>query len=348
MASLQRHIDGPGRSLAPPGVTRRTFFRGEPPVPRSADGYWIRVYRRAMACRFEVTLDEHDSRHIAAARRALDDIDRIDARLTVFRDSSLLTYVNRHASHQAVAIDDDLAALVALCQALNRDTEGAFDITTTPLSRCWGFLQRSGRLPAQEEIDRALTLVGLDGVELDSAACTVRFRRAGVELNLGSIGKGWALDAIARGLETAGVARALVSAGGSSVLAVGTSPDGWPIDITSARVSGATLARLSLHHGALGTSGAGEQFFDIEGTRYGHVLDPRTGWPASGVLSASVVADSAAVADALSTALLVAGPALAERYCAAHPGVLALVTPDDGSLTPRHFGRHDGVMVETT
>jgi thiamine biosynthesis lipoprotein len=100
------------------------------------------------------------------------------------------------------------------------------------------------------------------------------------------------------------------------------------------------MARVWLRDSALGTSGAGEQFVVVDGRRYGHVLDPRTGWPADGILSATVVCSSAADADALSTAFLVAGPALAERYCAHHHGVLALITPDDGSGRTFVIGQH--------
>ena len=131
----------------------------------------------------------------------------------------------------------------------------------------------------------------------------------------------------------------------AAALAVGT----WKWLSARATQDGAPrpLARLRLRDVALGTSGAGEQFVIADGTRYGHVIDPRTGWPASGVLSASVVTSSAADADALSTAFLVGGVELAERYCADHPGVLALVTPDDGSDVPLVIGKVEGVFVQT-
>ncbi len=346
MSSLQHRSGVAPQELRQSAISRRSFLRRQVAEADPASDYWIRIHRRAMACRFEVTLHDRDARHMRAARLALDEIDRIEARLTVFRESSLLSEVNRRSAFEPVAVDEDLFALLCLCRDLHRDTGGAFDITSTPLSRCWGFLQREGRLPSHEAIDQARRLVGMDGVSLDDATETVRVAREGMQLNLGSIGKGWALDAIARGLHAERVPRALVSAGGSSVLAVGVALEAWPIDVTSARAPGARLARLALRHGALGTSGAGEQFVEVDGTRYGHVLDPRTGWPASGVLSASVITDRAAVADALSTAFLVGGPELAERYCAAHPNVLALVTPDDGSLRPVVYGEYLGVTVE--
>jgi thiamine biosynthesis lipoprotein len=201
-------------------------------------------------------------------------------------------------------------------------------------------------LPEPEALDAARACVGLDKVELDGAARNVRFTRSGVELSFGSIGKGYALDRIAPLLRQHGVQRALLSAGGSSVLALG-GERGFVVDVRSTRID-VKLARLVLKDAALSTSGAGEQFFEAQGRRYGHVIDPRTGRPAEGVLSASVVASEASVADALSTAFLVGGPSLAERYCAAHEGVLALLTLESEPERLLHFGSRDGVVTGET
>jgi thiamine biosynthesis lipoprotein len=336
---------------SPPEEPSRTISRRAllsldfAPADEGAD-YWIRVHRRAMACRFEVTLSGEDAHHVPAARGMLDEVDRIESALTVFRETSDLVQLNKAAGHAPVAVDEALFGLLRLCRELHARTGGAFDVTTTPLSRCWGFLRREGRLPSAEEIAAARALVGMDGVELDEAGRTVRFRRLGMELNLGSIGKGYALGQVAARLRQHGVRHALLSAGGSSVLAIGGRGAGWIVDLRSRQVSRDRLARVRLRDAALATSGAAEQFVDVGGTRYGHVLDPRTGLPASGVLSASVIAAEAAVADALSTAFLVGGLELARRYCAEHPGTLALVTPDDGSERPRVFGHCPGATLE--
>ena len=322
-------------------VSRRsllTFRTSDTSTVETAD-YWIRVHRRAMACRFEIALSGEDAGFVPAARDALDEVSRVEDRLTVFRETSLLSSLNRRADREAVTVDAALFSLLETCRDLHTATEGAFDVTSTPLSRCWGFLRREGRLPAAGEIEAAHARVGMDGVDLDSAARTVRFRRAGMELNLGSIGKGYALDRAAHLLRARGLEHALLSAAGSSVLALGGRDEDWTMDVAS-RQLGRRLGRLRLRDGALGTSGAGFQFVEIEGRRYGHVLDPRTGWPASGMSSATVVARSAAEADALSTAFLVGGLALAERYCAVFPEVLAILTPDDG--VPRLFGAYPG------
>jgi thiamine biosynthesis lipoprotein len=145
-------------------------------------------------------------------------------------------------------------------------------------------------------------------------------------------------------MRRAGVGHALLSAGRSSLLALGGRDGGWRVDIASPRTDGA-LARVFLHNAAVGTSGAGEQFVVVDGVRYGHVLDPRTGWPASGILSVTVIASTSALADALSTAFFVGGVRLAHEYCAAHRDVMALVTPEGAGHTIL-IGHHPGALVE--
>lgn len=307
--------------------------------------HWVRVHRIAMACRFEVTLSSSDARQLEAARKALDEADRLESILSVFRDNSEVVYANRRAGQEAVHIGDDLYEILKLSELLYRDTSGAFDITATPLSRCWGFLRRDGRIPEPAVLDEAKALVGMPKVNIDDADRTVQFERDGVELNFGSIGKGFALDRMAVMLRGDGVRHALLSAGQSSIYAIGGRDGGWPIDLRP-RLAKARIGQVLLRHGGMATSGGGEQFFEIEGVRYGHVLDPRTGWPASGVLGATVIARSAAVADAISTALLVQGLDLAEQYCAIHPNTLAVIIPDDSTQIPRVFGSYDGATVD--
>ena len=312
---------------------------------RAEDDYWLRVQRRAMACAFEITLDSRDARWVAAAQTALRQVDDIEAQLTVFRDTSAIVELNKHAAAAPMPCEARVFSLLARCAELSRDTDGAFDITSTPLSRCWGFLQREGRVPSEQEVAAACELVGMRHVQLDAGRSTVRLARDGVELNLGAVGKGYALDRIADTLRANAVDRALLSAGRSSLLAVGYADRGWSIDLVSPRRA-APMARVWLRNAALGTSGAGTQFAVIDGTRYGHVIDPRSGRPANGMLSASAICSSAADADALSTAFLVGGPSLAHRYCEQHPGVLALLTPDDDSGTTFVIGECADATVE--
>lgn len=328
-------------------VDRRTLLTRGPSLPRpwstSAD-MWLRVHRVAMACRFEVLLSGEDQRHTAAAHDALREADRLDAAWSLYRETSELSAVNRDAANGPTRIGDELFALLERASDLWRRTGGAFDVTTTPLSRCWGFVTREGRVPTPAEIELARARVGMDRLTLDAAARTVRFGAPGLEINLAAIGKGAAVDAIAAGLAGRGVRHALVSAAGSSVRAVGGRDGGFVIDVTSPLVDRPRLARLRLRRGALGTSGIGLQHVLQDGRRYGHVIDPRTGWPATGVLSASVVAPDAATADALSTAMLIGSAALADAYCAVHPDTLVLLTTDD--LRTVRFGASRAALVE--
>jgi thiamine biosynthesis lipoprotein len=296
-----------------------------------------------MACRFEVLLSGEDRRHTTAAHDALGEAHRLDAAWSIYRDDSAVAVVNRTAAGTAAGVDAELFALLARAREIWRRTDGAFDVTTTPLSRCWGFVAREGRVPDAAAIDAARARVGLHHVTLDTAARTVRFDAPGVEINLGAIGKGAAIDAIAAVLVRRGVRHALVSAAGSSARAIGGRDGGFTVDVTSPLVD-RPLARLRLRRGALGTSGVGRQAIVADGRRFGHVIDPRTGWPASGVVSASVVAGDAATADAVSTAMLVGGAPLAERYCASHPGTLVLLTTDD--LRTVRFGGSPAALVE--
>ena len=294
-----------------------------------------------MACLFEVTVGSEEARFVPEARGALDEVDALEAVLTVFSESSELARVNRHAASGPVAVSAGLMDLLALCRDLHRSTGGAFDPTSTPLSREWGFLGRQGRWPSPEEIEASRARVGMERVALSESERTVGFTSPGVELNLGSIGKGWALDRIARILRARGLRRALVNAGGSSFLGWGA--DHWNVSLSPVREP---LAGLHLRRGALGTSGAGEQFFEVDGRRFGHVIDPRTGWPAAGVRSATVITVDAAISDALATAFVVGGGALARAWCADHPGTLALLVSEDEPRTLVAYGSREGVMVE--
>ncbi len=311
----------------------------------AAAAHYIRVHRRAMACRFEVMLPGEHAADIAAARDALQEADRLEEQLSVFRESSAISQINRAAGTDAVEVPEEVFDLLTRCSDLSLATGGAFDITSTPLSRAWGFLRREGRLPSTDEITSARALVGLRHLALDAAARTAALDRAGMALNLGAIGKGFAVQAIGAALWRRGVRNALVSASGSSVIALGGPDRGWRVDVMGGALR-QRLTGLRLRNAALGTSGSSEQFIEVNGTRYGHVIDPRTGWPASGVLSASVVTADAATADALATAFFVGGLDLARKYCDAHPGTLASITPDDGSNRPLIVGRYLGASVD--
>ncbi len=325
-------------------LKRRAFLTFSPIRPAPVSGYWQRVSRAAMACRFEATLPIEERSGVSAAREALDEIDRLEDQLTIFREGSEVSLINRRAADGPVRVEESLFSLLLLCRELCRETGGAFDITSSPLSRRWGFLRRQGRIPEPEEIEEARALVGEDKLLFDHKSRSIRFARPGVEINLGSVGKGYALDRVAATMRRR-VRAALLSAGSSSMRAIGGGRDGWTVGVRHPADKERRLAIVRLRDAALSTSGAEEQFFERDGKRYGHIIDPRTGWPADRVSSATVIAPSAAITDALATAFYVGGPELAASYCATHPGVLVL-TLESGADRPIIIGANNQCEVE--
>jgi len=277
-----------------------------------------------MACPFEVLLNAGQyPEGTELALDVLDLIDRFEDQLSFFRPESELSRVNREAADGPMEIDAGLFEILSRSAALNRETGGAFDITSTPLWEAWGFARRSGRVPSETEIAEALADVDAQAVRLDAEDRTVSFDRPGLRLNLGSIAKGYALDRCAEEMERRGIFDFLVHAGGSSVIARGDSrqprPEnisaaGWPVGVPHPTRPGRRLAEIWLYDAALATSGSRQQSFVHEGRRLSHILDPRTGHPAEGLLSVTVVADEAIDADAVATALFVMGPDEATQY----------------------------------
>lgn len=328
-----------------PGIVdRRSLLRTARPVA-PAD-HWVRVRRPAMACTFEVTLSGEQAGDVTHALTAIEAAGRLEARLSLFRTDSLLSDLNSRAGSGPVRVVPDIWSLIATSRHVWEETSGAFDITTTPFSRCWGFLARRPFRPDPGALDEARALVGMHLVSLCASDRSVRFTRPGVSLNFGSIGKGFAVQRIADALRARGVRHALVSAAHSSIVALGGRDGGWAIDLSSRRARRRLLGRLRVRACAVATTGAAEQGFEIDGERYGHVIDPRSGMPACGMLSVTVVVDDGALADALATAFFVGGIDLARQYCQRHPRTLALLTRDDGGERVEIVGSHPGAIVE--
>jgi thiamine biosynthesis lipoprotein len=296
-----------------------------------------------MACQFEVFFNAGQYGGAAqAAVEALDLVNTLEDELSYFRPASQLSRLNLVAADGPVEVDPRLFGLLQLALELHRETAGAFDITSAPLWETWGFARREGSIPSAESLAEAVKLVGSGYVKLDARERTVHFTKPGVRLNLGSIGKGYALDRAAEVLVSAGVEDFLFHAGQSSVLArgsrgeagaaaAGRSSPGWSVGIRDPLRPKRRLAEIRLRDRALGTSGSTMQYFRSRGRRYAHILDPCTGQPAEGVLSVTVAAPTAALADGLSTAMFVMGPELARDYCASRPELAALLVCPAGA-----------------
>jgi len=307
-------------------------------TPGAQESYLVQLSRPAMACRFEISLNagEHEEGS-EAALASLDRIEEIESQLTVYRDTSEVAHINQTAAGLAVPVEPRLFELLQTAARISAETEGAFDITSGPLTKIWGFYRRNGAIPSACELSTAMQSVGSRLLALDADQRTIRFARRGMELNLGAIGKGYALDRAAETMVAAGVNSFLIHGGQSSVLARGSrglsTSGGWSVGIGHPLKPDRRLAEVWLRDRALATSGASHQFFRHQGKRYGHILDPRTGWPAEGVLSSTVLAPTAAEADALSTAFYALGVAETMRWCREHPSIGALLVHSsaDGS-----------------
>ena len=337
--------------------TRRDFLRGKsasdavtdamqaalpdsdpaiPAGPPASRPYMVHVSRRAMACEFEVTCNAGQYQNqTEAALDVLDLVESLEGEMSVFRDTSQISRINREAATRPVTVDGWLFELLEQALELHDRTEGAFDITSAPLWRVWGFARRQGAVPDEKQLAEALESVGSRFVKLDRQAKTVRFLKNNVEINFGSIGKGYALDRCDQMLLDAGIDDFLLHGGQSSVLARGSRlagsdsssekpPAGWTVGIGDPLRPGRRLAEIRLVDRALATSGSAAQFFRHGGRRYSHVLDPRTGQPAQGVLSVTVLGSSAALTDALATAFFVLGPDWAFKYCSTSPELAAI------------------------
>ena len=309
------------------------------------------IQQSAMACEFEVLLNHGQyPRGVELARDALRSVHVLEDELSVYRPASDLSNVNRWGHERPVAVRYDVCRLLALAQDISRATGRAFDITAGSLSEVWGFSRRQGRKPAEQELAAALQVVGSDLVTVDQVACTVRLTKPGIKLNPGGIGKGYALDCVANNLVDTGVMDFLIHGGRSSVAARGMRHDdeatgGWWIALAHPLRWEEKLGRIRLRNRALGTSGAGKQFFHYQGVRYSHVIDPRTGWPAQGVLSATAICRSGALADALATAFMIMGPEETRAFCIKHPDVSAILVgtrPESSRLIVDPINMPDG------
>ncbi len=291
----------------------------------------LSVSRSAMACEFEALFNQFEYPQAAdLAIEALDLIEQLEARLSIYKPRSDLSVLNRYGSQRAIPLSHDSMTLLRLAQDIHAWTDGAFDITAGSLSDVWGFSRRQGVMPSREQIADALQCVGSQLLELDVPAGQGRLLRAGVQTNPGGIGKGYALDRAAQRLERGGVADFMLHGGLSSVVARGQrqhpqTGGGWLVSLRHPWRLEQVLGTIRLRDQALGPSGSGKQFFHFGGQRYSHIIDPRSGWPAQGLMSATVICRSGAVADALATALFVMGPQAAREFCKNHSEVGAIL-----------------------
>jgi thiamine biosynthesis lipoprotein len=262
-----------------PGAARSEELRLESSADAMGSTYSLVLYGQDRA-RLEMASEE-----------AFDEVRRLDRLLSNYRPESEWSQVNRYAAERPVKVSAELFQLLSACVEYSRQSEGAFDISVGPLMKVWGFYKGSGHLPRKPEVLAALEKVGYRNILLDASSKTVRFVKEGVELDPGGIGKGYAVDRMVDILRRNGVESALVSASGSSIYALGAPPGeaGWKVRIRDPKDEAKTVTEVTLKNESMSTSGNYEKFFWAEGKIYSHIMDPRTGYPSTGTLSASVI-----------------------------------------------------------
>jgi len=269
--------------------------------------------------------------------RSFREIERLDNLMSRYKPQSELSTINREAFHRAVVVTPELFSLLEGSLRFSEQTSGAFDITVGPLMKLWGFFRGCGRLPEPDELEQALRRTGYRHIKLDAAAHTLQFDEPGIELDLGAIGKGYAVDRVVEILRADGVSRALVSGGTSSIYAIGAPPgeQGWKISVCDPFDRRKQACSLRLRNMSISISGSQEKQFLLDGKVYTHLLDPRNGKPVEDMLMTVVLAPTNTASDALSTAFFVSGVKQTQAYLQNHPNLTAMFyLPKGSSRTP--------------
>lgn len=284
-----------------------------------------------MGTQLKITVIGDDPAHLdRAMAAAVSEIRRVEDLMTDWRASEL-TSLNESAGQGSRKVPRELAAIISRGIELHRLTEGAFDITFAAVGRLWKFKTAPEKLPDPALIKAALRLVNAPAVKVSASDNTVALP-AGMKIGLGGIAKGYGVDRAMTVLMDHGIRNAIVNAGGDMKILGKEFGEPWKLGIKHPRRKGKALAIVRLTNTCLVTSGDYERFFELNGKHYHHIIDPRTGYPARGCMSASVVAPNAEYADALATSLCVLGPAKGLELIELLPKVEAVLVGMDGEV----------------
>lgn len=293
-------------------------------VPLSAGAAWFGEQQDKMGTRVEIQLwmdDEAQARQLIAAGMA--EFDRIEAGMSTYRESSEISAVNRQAAAAPVVVSAELFSLVQRSVALSERSGGAFDITFDSVGYLYDF--RARQRPTDSAIADRLATVDYRHIQLDAQRSTIHFTRPGTRINLGGIAKGYACEQVVALLRKAGVKNALVNAGGDTRMLGDRRGKPWVVGIRDPDDESKWVTRLALEDESISTSGDYERFFDEEGVRYHHILDPDSGKPVAGMRSVTVIGPDATVTDGLSTTVFVLGVERGLALIEATPGYAAVI-----------------------
>lgn len=302
-----------------------------PAKPQAAAGVWLARDEAIMGTAIRVELWAADRRNGEAAIDAvMAEMHRIDRAMSPYKAESELSRINRDAAREAVRLSVEMYGLLERAVDFSRMSDGAFDITFASVGFLYDY--RTGQRPTDAQLEAARAAIGWRNLVLDPAARTVRFARPGVQIDLGGFAKGYAVDNGAAILRRFGIEHGIVTAGGDSHIVGDKRGRPWSIGVRDPRREGQIVAVLPLENTALSTSGDYERYFERDGVRYHHVIDPQTGKSPSHVRSVTVIAQDGLSTEAFSKCVFVLGVQKGLQFIESIPGVDAVVVDDMGVL----------------
>ena len=285
-----------------------------------------------MGTRVSVELWHEDEQEgQALVTEVLDEYRRIDFAMSTYRPDSEISNVNEHAADSAVVVGRELFDLIDRSLALSDRSDGAFDISYESVGYLYDF--RARRRPDDQQIAAGLGAIDYRDIELDPNALSIRFKSPGMRINLGGIAKGYAVERGAAMLRGAGVQYALLNAGGDTRVLGDRRGQPWIVGIRHPRQDDEVVTRLPIVDEAISTSGDYERFFEEDGHRYHHILNPATGEPTQGTLSATVIGPDATLTDGLATTVFVLGADKGLQLVELMDGYEAIVVDSGGALS---------------
>ncbi|WP_321375647.1 FAD:protein FMN transferase [uncultured Draconibacterium sp.] len=289
---------------------------------------------KLMGSRFDITVvanneqEGNDYIDLAVA-----EIQRIEKLISSWDADSETSAINKNAGIQPVKVSPELFALIERAIRISELTDGAFDISYASMDRIWQFDGSMTTMPSEETITASVAKVGYKDIVLDKAASTVFLKKVGMKIGFGAIGKGYAADKAKALLIDKGVSAGIINASGD-MNTWGKQPDGsyWKVAITNPMNKNKAFALLPIKNGAVVTSGDYEKYVKFNGIRYAHIIDPRTGYPAHGIISATVFAPKAELADALATSVFVMGIEVGLDRINQLPQIECIIVDDKGNI----------------
>ena len=295
------------------------------------------TYKRTlklMGSRFDITVVAEDSTVANSyIDIAIDEISRIENLISSWDKNSQTSKINDNAGIQPVKVDKELFDLIQRSLSITKLTDGAFDISYASLDQIWKFDGSMTQMPSEADIKASVIKVGYNNILLDDEKTTVFLKLKGMKIGFGAIGKGYAADRAKSLLMNNGVISGIINASGDmTTWGKQTNGEEWKVAITNPLNKNKAFALLPITDGAVVTSGNYEKYVNFNGKRYTHIIDPRTGYPSTGIISVTVFAPKAELADALSTSVFVMGKDVGLNRINQLPNIECIIIDEDGNI----------------